>query len=174
MCEDQIYYCTGDLNIDFFQYDVHKPTSANFDTIYVCNVFPLITKPTRVTETTATLIDYRQTSDISHTLVGNQIVDHFIIDLAPGFKMDCAKTTVRQDDKHSSLGFGATYFRDLKVYLNKWYRHCIRSSTVHVMHWHIRSLCHIPFHYNIMSTMVSRNTSLWKILRIYSKWRWDI
>ena len=32
--EHKIFHCIGDLNIDFFKYDVHKPTSANLDTIY--------------------------------------------------------------------------------------------------------------------------------------------
>ena len=56
--EHKIFYCIGDLNIDLFKYDVHKPTSAILDTIYAYNVFPLITKPTRVTETAANLIDH--------------------------------------------------------------------------------------------------------------------
>ena len=62
--EHKIFYCIGDLNIDFFKYDVHKPTSAILDTIYAYNVFPLITKPTWVTETTATLIDHILTNNI--------------------------------------------------------------------------------------------------------------
>ena len=62
--EHKIFYCIGDLNIDFFKYDVHKPTSAILDTIYAYNVFPLITKPTRVTKTTATLIDHILTNNI--------------------------------------------------------------------------------------------------------------
>ena len=39
--EHKIFHCIGDLNIDFFKYHVHKPTSANLDTIYACNVFIL-------------------------------------------------------------------------------------------------------------------------------------
>ena len=62
--EHQIFYCIGDLKIDFFSYDVHKPTSAILDTIYAYNAFPLITKPTRVTETTATLMDHILTNNI--------------------------------------------------------------------------------------------------------------
>ena len=52
--ERKIIYCIGDLNIDFFEYDVNKPTSAILYSIYAYNVFPLITKPARVTEITAT------------------------------------------------------------------------------------------------------------------------
>ena len=83
--EHKIFYCIGDLNIDFFKYDVHKPTSAILDTIYAYNVFPLITKPTRVTETTATLIDHILTNNIdiaSDHLQGilcTDISDHYAI-----------------------------------------------------------------------------------------------
>ena len=83
--EHKIFYCIGDLNIDFFKYDVHKPASAMLDTIYACNVFPLITKPSRVTETTATLIDHILTKNIdiaSDHLQGilcTDILDHYAI-----------------------------------------------------------------------------------------------
>ena len=55
------------------------------DPIYACNVFPLITKPTRVTETTATLIDHILTNNIdiaSNHLQGilcTGISDHYAI-----------------------------------------------------------------------------------------------
>ena len=52
------------MNIDFFINDVHNTTSAVLNTIYAYNVFRLITKPTRITETTATLIDHILTNDI--------------------------------------------------------------------------------------------------------------
>ena len=93
--EHKIFYCIGDLNIDFFKYDVHKPTSAMLDTIYACNVFPLITKPTRVTETTATLIDHILTNNIdiaSNHLQGilcTDISDHYaIFHIAGNIKYD--------------------------------------------------------------------------------------
>ena len=48
----------GDLNIDLLKYEEHRLTSSFVDKLYSNNVFPLITKPTRVTQTTATLIDH--------------------------------------------------------------------------------------------------------------------
>ena len=39
--EHKIFYCIGDLNIDFFNYDVHKPTSAILDTIYIPIMYSL-------------------------------------------------------------------------------------------------------------------------------------
>ena len=60
----------GDLNIDLLKSDVHKSTSSLLDVKISYNVFPVITKPTRVTESTATLIDHILTNnfdiDASH------------------------------------------------------------------------------------------------------------
>ena len=47
----------GDFNINLLNYDLHTETHDYVDTIF-SNVFlPLITKPTRITPTSATLID---------------------------------------------------------------------------------------------------------------------
>ena len=62
--EKKIIYLIGDLNIDLFKCESHKPTSTALDILYSHNVFPLITKPTRVTENTATLIDHILTNNL--------------------------------------------------------------------------------------------------------------
>ena len=56
--EKKICYFMGDLNICFLKNESHKLTSDFIDIIYSYNVFPLISKPTRVTKTSATLIDH--------------------------------------------------------------------------------------------------------------------
>ena len=47
--ERKICYLLGDLNVDLLKYESHQSTAASLDTLYSYNVFPLITKPTRVT-----------------------------------------------------------------------------------------------------------------------------
>ena len=56
--ERKLCYLLGDLNIDFLKADDHRATGELLDVSYCKNAFPLITKPTRVTSTTATLIDH--------------------------------------------------------------------------------------------------------------------
>ena len=56
--ENKLFYVLGDLNIDLLKYVEHRLTSSFVDILYSNNVFPLITKPTRETQTTATLIDH--------------------------------------------------------------------------------------------------------------------
>ena len=83
--EHKLFYMLGDHNIDFLKGECHKPTSALLDILYSNNVFPLITKPTRVTKNSATLIDHILTNNI-HSHVNNKqgilcssISDHFAI-----------------------------------------------------------------------------------------------
>ena len=83
--EKKIFYLTGDLNIDFLKSDIHKSTSSLIDVFYSNNVFPLITKPTRVTDKTATLIDHILTNNFdvnaSHIqgILCNSISDHYAV-----------------------------------------------------------------------------------------------
>ena len=62
--ENKLFDLLGDLNIDLFKHDVHRPTLEFLDAIYSYNVYPLITKPTKVTATSATLIDHILSNNI--------------------------------------------------------------------------------------------------------------
>ena len=77
-------------------------------------------------------VTYRQTSNISHTLVGNAIVDHSdVVGASPvsaapttSFStwhmasMYWAKTTARRDEKHFIIGIWCvSYISDLTVYV---------------------------------------------------------
>ena len=73
------------MNKDLFKQDVHGPTSEFLDTIYSYNVYPLITKPTRVTTSSATLIGHILSNNIDisygHTqgILCTSMSDHFAI-----------------------------------------------------------------------------------------------
>ena len=55
--EEKICYLMGDYNINLLNIESHGPTSVFNDIMYSNGFIPLITRPTRVTESTATLID---------------------------------------------------------------------------------------------------------------------
>ena len=61
--ERKICYFLGDLNVDLLKHESHQSTAAFLDTLYSYNVFPLITKPTRITRESATLIDHVLTNN---------------------------------------------------------------------------------------------------------------
>ena len=55
-------YITGDINQDFFQYSTDKLTSDYLDMLLSLGYMPIITKATRITDHSATLIDHIYTN----------------------------------------------------------------------------------------------------------------
>ena len=70
----------GDLNIDFLRYLNHQPTEKYLDMLYTNNTIPVITKPTRITNHTKTLIDHIYTNTLTSQIISgvafNDISDH--------------------------------------------------------------------------------------------------
>ena len=54
-------FILGDMNIGFLRVGKHSKTEDYLDMLYSSNLLPVITKPTRITSHTATLIDHIQT-----------------------------------------------------------------------------------------------------------------
>jgi len=50
-------YIAGDYNIDLLKYDTHVPTSDYINCIFSHHFYPTVNRPTRITATSATLID---------------------------------------------------------------------------------------------------------------------
>lgn len=71
----------GDFNIDLLKYNSHDKTNDYVDNLFTQGFLPLITKPTRVTSISATLIDHIYTNDICKTstsgIILTDIADHF-------------------------------------------------------------------------------------------------
>ena len=99
--ERKLCYLLGDLNIDFLKAEDHRATGELLDVLYCCNVFPLITKPTRVTDTTATLIDHVLTNNLDNDMrhiqgiLCTSISDHYaVFHVAGNAKTDHAQTGI--------------------------------------------------------------------------------
>ena len=112
--EKKIIYLIGDLNIDLFKCESHKPTSAVLDILYSHNVFPLITKLTRVTEKTATLIDHILTNNLDvaseheQGILCTDISDHYAIfhiagNISHDNLKDLAKTRQIRDMRRQNI-----------------------------------------------------------------------
>ena len=71
----------GDFNIDLLKFEMHNKTNFYIDNIFSNAYIPLITKPTRLTPHSATLIDHIYTNDISRSyksgIIITDIADHF-------------------------------------------------------------------------------------------------
>ena len=97
--ENKICYLLGDYNINILNYASHVPTAQFADMMSSSGFLPLITRPTRVTDTPATLIDNIFTNyleDISHSIQGLfifDVSDHFpIFHVSRGMQMSDVDT----------------------------------------------------------------------------------
>ena len=95
-------YIFGDMNINFLKFNEHAQTEEFLDMLYTNNILPIITKPTRLTDHTATLIDHVYTNCLKNFTAGILTVD--ITDHLPVF---CIVRT--QPPRNNS---NKKYFRD--------------------------------------------------------------
>ena len=78
-------YIMGDYNIDLLKHELHPPTEKFLEAMYSNSLLPMILKPTRETETTATLIDniftnkYNVNDNIFQGIFATDISDHYMI-----------------------------------------------------------------------------------------------
>jgi predicted nucleotidyltransferase len=79
--ENKETYLMGDMNIDLLKCSSHHKTGEYLESVFSHGFLPLITKPTRITDHSATLIDhiYANKQDILSTsgIIINDISDHF-------------------------------------------------------------------------------------------------
>ena len=82
--ENKIVYLMGDFNINLLNIDKHLPSSEFLENLFSYNFYPLINKPSRVSKSSATLIDNIFCNDIQIVEFMNgifyaDISDHFPI-----------------------------------------------------------------------------------------------
>ena len=81
--ENKIAYLLGDYKINLLNIDKHAASQDLADALFSHSLFPVVTKPTRVTNKSATLIDiifYNNCVENSRSLAGilyTDISDHF-------------------------------------------------------------------------------------------------
>jgi hypothetical protein len=90
--ENKKTFIMGDFNVDLLQYGSHRPTQNFVNSIFSNYHRPLINKPTRITDTTATIIDNiisnNLDDDMSCGILFTEITDHF-----PIFQVSSLKDT---------------------------------------------------------------------------------
>ena len=69
-------YILGDMNIDFLKYNHHAQTEEYLDMLHSNNILPIITKPTRITNYTVTLIAHIYTNNTNQMISGIATIDH--------------------------------------------------------------------------------------------------
>ena len=105
--ENKLLCIMGDFNINLLDLERHLPSSEYLELLYSYSLFPLITKPTRVTSNTSTLIDNIFFNDINLLNTVNGILYTKISDHFPIFTVFCDsainnESTLRKDRIFSS------------------------------------------------------------------------
>ena len=115
--DKDLCYLMGDWNMNLLAYDSHSHTTSCIDTLYSYSYSPLINRPTRITETTATIIDNIFTNnhstlvDSCHGILITDISDHF-----PIFHIDTTNDCIEQDIYIKKRFFSE---ENKTIYLNK-------------------------------------------------------
>ena len=95
--EKNLCYLLGDWNINILSYEAHPQTTAFIDMMYQYGFLPLINRPTRVSSTSATIIDniFSNNNDVitnsCQGIMVTDISDHFPIFHISNFFDDTAK-----------------------------------------------------------------------------------
>ena len=82
--EKKMFYIIGHINIDIYRTNQNSPQADRYMQVITSNkAFSLITKPTRVTDKTATVIDHIITNDTAHSIlprvIRTSLTDHYAI-----------------------------------------------------------------------------------------------
>lgn len=110
-------YILGDMNIDFLKYNEHTNTEEYLDMLYLNNLLPLITKPTRLTDHSSTLIDHIYTN----TSIQNITSGIALVDISDHLPIFCICNTPARRNKRT------IYLRDYSKFNQEKYISDINS-----------------------------------------------
>ena len=72
--ENKEIYISGDFNIDLLKYDSNKKYQEFYNQMTTSGFLPQILQPTRITETTATIIDNIYTNNLTNDITSGNIL----------------------------------------------------------------------------------------------------
>ena len=92
-----VYLC-GDFNVDLLKYDTHGDTSNFIDQLYSHGLHPLINRPTRITRTSASIIDNIFTNELQISQLSGLLIND-LSDHLPNFQI-CKYTNEALQNKN--------------------------------------------------------------------------
>lgn len=96
--ENKIVYLAGDFNINLLNANSHIPSSEFIEQMFSFSFFPSINKPTRITSTTATIIDNIFINTLSHSVCSG-VMAVSVSDHCPVFCITPLKHNVQAEDR---------------------------------------------------------------------------
>ena len=107
----------GDFNINLLQYNSNSKTNDFLDDVFSIGFVPVILKPTRITDTTATLLDHIYTNNITElkqsAIIITDVADH----LGTSVFFDTNKKTPQKQTTLISRDFCENNIKQFKNYL---------------------------------------------------------
>ena len=90
--ENKLCYLMGDFNINLLNTDSHNPTNEFTNLLFENSLYPVISKPTRITHHSATLIDNIFTNNLDHDMISgiiySDLSDHLPIFQTSNLKIE--------------------------------------------------------------------------------------
>jgi hypothetical protein len=117
--ENKNIYLLGDFNINIMHYDTHTSTAEFLDLMYTSSMLPLITKPTRITNNTYSLIDNIFHNDVLQNYFINGIIYTDISDHFPVFSIKTNNPLSAQQKTHKYRNFSAVNIDKFKKKLSE-------------------------------------------------------
>ena len=106
-------FIASDFNVDLLKYESHQLTSSYVDLMFSNKFLPTITRPTRISHQSATLIDHifvcSCTKNHIAGIILNTTVDHFptfYSEYSPAIKVECKPYKTRKINNDSLDAFG--------------------------------------------------------------------
>ena len=115
---NKITYLTGDFNIDLLKSDVCEYSNRFCEQLFTSSFFPLINRPTRITQHTATLIDNIFSNDLDQLessingLIFSDISDHL-----PIFHLASLSSNTDVSEKGNNSHYNITVDKDISYNL---------------------------------------------------------
>ena len=94
--ENKLCYLLGYYNINLLNVDTHTSTADFNDTMFSNGFIPLITRPTRVTQSTATLIDNIFTNQLAE-LHNNFLQGILLTDISDHYPIFCVNKIIKKE-----------------------------------------------------------------------------
>ena len=116
-----LYIC-GDFNIDLLKTDGHHETQNFVSLMYGAGLFPTITKPTRITEYSSTIIDHVYSNNVKDSVIGgiliNDISDHLPVFISVNVKNESG-VSVRYEKQRCTKSDNIEHFSEA-LYKRDW------------------------------------------------------
>ena len=114
--DNKLFYLMGDFNINLLNHNTHSPRADFIDVLNSFSLYPSITKPTRITSKTTTLIDNIFTNSYSKQTAGvilTDISDHLLIFTSTNL------TVYQKDDKGTKVNARDVSDENIRNFKNK-------------------------------------------------------